>query len=187
MIPTSLQAPSSLPHPSRLARSRRAPLLAATAAVLLGCGGLGAVSPARAQQGAVATGSQQQTAVKIDRMFDLNGDGVIDEHERELALQYMYQNAYLDANGRPDKAKLRAAIERKKKFEEEQRLIDEEPELLAKQAKGKTLSSREEARLRQAAEIRARRQQEREQARRNAAAAPQSAAAQKLTKPIIDY
>jgi hypothetical protein len=141
---------------------------------------------ARAQrEGFDGAAARQHSKVEQDRALDLNGDGVVDDHEIELAYQNALQQRFIGPDGRVDKEKRRAAQAKRKQLLAESKLLDAEQDLLEKKAKGKKLSAKEEDQLRLAAEIHER--DKRERAERAAAKSTQSAAAQKLAKPIIEY
>jgi hypothetical protein len=157
-------------------------------AVALAFGAAIALAPAtaRAQRESFdGLAARQHAKTMDDRALDLNGDGVVDDHERELAVQNAMQQRFMDADGKVDKQKVRAAQAQRKQLLLESKALDAEPELLEKKAKGKKLNAKEEAQLQLAAEAHER--EKRERADRAAAKSTQSAAAQKLAKPIIDY
>ncbi len=162
-------------------------VLALAAATLLAL----ALAPASAhaqREGFDGAAARQHNKVAQDRALDLNNDGVVDDHEIELAIQNARLQQHMDADGRVDKTKKRAAEAQRKQLLAESRLLDAAQDLREKKAKGKKLSAKEEELIRLADEIRER--EKRERAERAAAAknpGTQSAAAQKLAKPIIDY
>jgi hypothetical protein len=158
------------------------------AAVALAFGATLALTPAAAlaqRESFDGLAARQHAKTMDDRALDLNGDGVVDDHERELAVQNAMLQRYMDADGRVDKQKKRAAEALRKQLILESKALDAEQELLEKKAKGKKLSAKDEAQLQLAAEVHER--QKRERAERATQKSSQSAAAQKLSKPIIDY
>lgn len=167
-------------------RPRVLSVCAVAAATLLFALLMLAPASARAQrEGFDGAAVRQQNKVAQDRALDLNNDGVVDDHEIELAIQNARLQHYMDADGRVDKAKKRAAEAQRKQLLAESRILDAAQDLREKKAKGKKLSAKEEELIRLADEIHER--DKRERAERAAAKTTQSAAAQKLSKPIIDY
>ncbi len=175
-------------RPARCQRPAGVPVrfTASAAALLAGFLLLGVPAPVQAQrEGFDGAAARQHNKVQEDRMLDLNGDGNVDDHEIELAVQNAMQQRAIGPDGKVDKEKLRAAQALRKRLLAEAKILDDEKEILEKKAKGKKLSAKDEEQLRLAAEIHER--DKRERAARAAAQTTQSAAAQKLAKPIIDY
>ena len=158
------------------------------AAAALSLAALTALTPATARaqrEGFDGAAARQHAKVEQDRVLDLNGDGIVDDHEIELAYQNGLLQRFIGPDGRVDKEKRRAALAKRKQLLAESKILDTEQDVLEKKAKGKKLSAKEEDQLRLAAEIHER--DKRERAERATVKNTQSAAAQKLAKPIIDY
>lgn len=159
--------------------------LPALLGLLLLTGGFAATAAHAQRQEFDGAAVRQHAKVQQDRALDLNGDGNTDDREIELAVQNEMLQRAMDSEGKVDKEKLRALQAQRKRLVAEARILDDEKEILEKKAQGKKLTAKEEEKLRLAGEIRER--EKRERAARAATQNTQSAASQKLSKPIIDY
>ena len=133
-----------------------------------------------------------QNKSQEDRMFDLNGDGKVDDHERELVMQNLRaQNAVNPLTGEIDKEKLKKLMVDRKRLQAEARIRDKEEAVVEKlrerQARGQRLSDADLARIRAADAAAEARRLEREREARESAKAPRSQAAQRLAAPILGY
>ena len=133
-----------------------------------------------------------QTKVQQDRMLDLNGDGKVDDHERELATQNLLMQNAIDPNtGQIDREKLKRLQADRKRLQAEAKVRDREAAVVEKlrerQARGQHLTDADLARIHAADEATQTRLREREREAREAAKAPRSQASQRLSDPIINH
>ncbi len=148
-------------------------------------------SAARAQRESFeGSAARAQAKALEDRLFDLNGDGKVDDHERELVMQNLrLQNAVNPMTGEIDKEKLKKLSADRKRLQAEARARDREQAVVEKlrerQARGQQLSGADLTRLRAADEATEARRREREREASEAAKAPRSPAAQRLAEPIL--
>lgn len=166
--------------------------LPVTSALFVGTLALMAVAhPAHAQrQGFEGMAGRRHDQTQEEKLLDLNGDGKVDDYERELAFTNLRQQAGMDENGEINKEGRRVLLAKRKQLQAEARAREKAEaaaeKLREKKAKGRTLTDAEEGQLRAADAAAESRQRERERQAREAAKAPASHAAQMLAKPIID-
>lgn len=159
-------------------------LVPCLAAALLTVAG---VSAARAQGESL---EQKSRKIQSDAVFDLNGDGKVDDYERDLAIQNLRAQYAVNPNtGEIDKEKLKKLVADRKRIiaeararEREQAVVDK---LRERQARGQRLSEADLAVLRRADEAAEARRIEREREARDSAKVPRSQAAQRLAAPIL--
>ena len=165
-----------------------APTAAAVVVILL----LPCVTARAQRESFEGSAERAQTKVQQDRMLDLNGDGKVDDHERELATQnLLMQNAINPNTGQIDREKLKRLQADRKRLQAEARVRDREAAMVEKlrerQARGQHLTDADLARLHAADEAAQTRLREREREAREAAKAPRSQASLRLADPIINH
>ena len=138
----------------------------------------------------LATRAQEKS--QQDRVLDLNGDGKVDDHERELALQnLMQQNAVNPNTGEIDREKQKRLLATLRRLQAEAKVRDREAaaveKLRERQARGQHLTDADLARIHAADEAAQAHLREREREAREAAKAPRSQASQRLSDPILNH
>ncbi len=136
--------------------------------------------------------ARTQAKAQQDRLFDLNGDGKVDDYEREMATQNLFlQNAINPNTGEIDRDKLKRIRADRKRLQAEAKIRDREAAVVEKlrerQARGQHLTEADLARIHAADEAAQTRLREREREAREAAKAPRSQASLRLSDPILNH
>lgn len=188
--------PSS--SPSSSPRTHR-PVVVTPAFVLLAGGFLVlvfsplAATTARAQRESFeGMAGRRQAKTAEDKLFDLNGDGKVDDQEREMVMKNLQlQNAVDPNTGEINRERLKQLKLDRKRLQAEARAREKADlaveKLRERQARGHRLTAAEEAQVRAAAEAAEARRRAREHEAQEAAKTPRSPASQRLAAPILSY
>lgn len=148
---------------------------------------------ARAQRDSFdGAAARAQAKTAQERALDLNADGKVDDHEKELVFRnLLLQNAVNPRTGEIDQEKRKQLLADRRRLQAEAKARDKEEAVVEKlrerQARGRSLSEADVARIRAADEAAEARRRAQEREAREAAKTPRSAAGQRLSEPILNY
>lgn len=176
-----------MPCPTASAATLSAVVFATAAILVLPC-----VTAHAQRESFDGLAARTQAKAQQDRLFDLNGDGKVDDHEREMATQnLLLQNAINPNTGEIDREKLKRIRADRKRLQAEAKIRDRDAAVVEKlrerQARGQRLTDADLARIHAADESAQARLREREREAREAAKAPRSQASQRLSDPILNH